>query len=150
MAEEFKVEGLKELEEALKVLPVELQAKVYLLLNRKHVKKFIVDNLRSVLNYSQETEKGITTVNDRKDKTGVYGGVTAKSFFLRFADRGTASRTTSRGANRGAVVGKNQIGPTIMEAVPNIINSMNTDLGAETEKILKRLLKTTEKKLTAL
>ena len=140
-SEKIEVVGLKELEDALKDLPVKLQASIYKALNRKAVKKFVVDEIRSVVNYSSKTESNITVINDKSDPTSVYGGVSSKVYWLRFADRGTASRETKKGANRGAIKGKNQIQPVILASVDKIIKFVNDELGNETAKILEKRLK---------
>ena len=148
--ETYKIDGLKELEQAMKDLPVKMQASIYRALNRKAAKKFIVDNLRNVLSYSNESEKGIEIVNDRYDPTAVYGGVTSSSFWLRFADRGTAIRQTEKGANRGAIVPKNQIQPEILGSTDEIIKFMNEEIGNEIVKILERRIKSVNKKISNL
>ena len=85
--ESFEIQGLKEIEQALKDLPVQLQASVLRATNRKLIKKFTVDPLKELLNYSRRTERGITIVNDKSDPTAIFGGVMSDSFWLRFADR---------------------------------------------------------------
>lgn len=150
MAEQFEIQGLKDVEQALKDLPVKMQASIYRALNRKAVKKFVVDNIRNTINYSSNTEKGITVISDRSDKTGVYGGVMNSAYWLRFADRGTASRQTHKGANRGAITGKNQIQPIILGSVDDIVKYMNEEVGTEIEKILEKRIKSTQRKIAKL
>jgi hypothetical protein len=147
MTENFKIDGLKEFFDALNDLALKRKAELYRALNKKAVQKYVVNNIRSTINYSQSTEKGITTVNDRSDKTAVYGGVTSAVFWLRFADRGTASRQTEKGAFRGAISSKNQIQPVIEGSNDGIIGYMNDEIGDEIIKILSRKLKYTDKKL---
>ena len=96
MAETFEIVGLRELEMAIKELPIKMQASIYRALNRKAVKKYVVDNIRNTISYSNRTEKGIQVVNDRSDKTGVFGGVTSSAYWLRFADRLWDSIKTNR------------------------------------------------------
>ena len=150
MAEKFEILGLTEVERALKDLPVKMQAQIYRALNRKAAKKYIVDNLRSVLDYSSKTEAGINIIGDRNDKTAVYAGVTNKSFWLRFADKGTAKRYTEKGAYRGQIIGKNQIEPAILGSVDEIIKYMNEEVGTEITNILEKRLKSVNRKLTKL
>jgi hypothetical protein len=150
MAETFEIKGLKEVEQAIKDLPVKMQASVYRAINRKAVKRFVVDNIRSAVNYSAKTERGIQVVNDRDDKTAVYGGVTSDVFPLRFADLGTAARYTEKGAFRGAIAGKHQIQPIILNSVNDIIKSENEEIGNETIKILEKRIKSTGKQIAKL
>lgn len=148
--EQFEIIGLKEVEEAIKDLPIKMQAQIYRALNRKAVKKYVVDNIRNAVTYSNQTEKGITIVNDRNDKTAVYGGVTSDSFYLRFADRGTAARYNEKGAFRGQIVGKNQIQPIIEGSVDDIIKYMNDEIGTEIAAILEKKLRSTSKQISKL
>lgn len=150
MAETIKIEGLSEIEQALKDLPVKMQASIYRAANRKAVKKFIVDNIRSAVSYSSKSERGITIINDREDKTGVYGGVTSDSYWLRWADRGTAERYTEKGAYRGSISGRNQIQPIILGNVDEITKYMNDELGNEIVKILEKRIKSTDKQIAKL
>jgi hypothetical protein len=150
MADTFYIDGLKEVEQAIKDLPVKMQASVYRAINRKAVQKYVVNDLRGVLNYSAKTESAIKIVTDVEDKTAVYGGVTSDAFYLRFADRGTAERYTEKGAYRGKIIGRNQIQPLILGSVDNIIKFMNEKLGDEIVKILERRIKSTRKQISKL
>lgn len=150
MAQQYEIQGLSEVEEALKELPAELQARIYRALNTKAVKKFVVEPIRSAWRTSEKTVKGITVVTDKDDPTAVYGGVTASAYHLRFADRGTAERYTEKGSYRGQIVGRNKIQPIILNSADDIIKYMNDELGKEVQKILKRYIKSTEKKIAAL
>lgn len=150
MTEKFEIIGLKEVEQAISELPIKLQVQIYRSLNRKAVKKYVVDNLRKVLNYSSKTERGIQVVNDRSDRTAVFGGISSDSFVLRFADLGTASRYTEKGAFRGAITGKNQIQPIIEGSVEDIIKYMNEEVGNEIVNILEKRIKSTNKQIAKL
>ena len=147
MADNFEVQGLKEVEMALKELPAKLQASVLRATNRKLVKNKVVDPLRSYLSYSRNSEKNILIVNDRSDPTALYGGVTSGSFWLRFADRGTKERKTEKGASKGSIKGKNQIQPFILGTVDDIIKSANNELGLIVEDVLRKRIKSTKGKL---
>jgi hypothetical protein len=60
---------------------------------------------------------------------------------LRWLEYGTAARTTSIGANRGAIAARNIIVPTITSGVDGVINYLNTDFGTAVESILEKKLK---------
>lgn len=150
MAEVFKIEGLKEISDALNDLPTKMQAQIYRALNRKAVKKYVVDNIRNAINYSSRSEKGITVINDRSDPTAVYGGISSKVYWLRWADLGTASRYTHKGAFRGSIIAKNQIQPIILGSVDDIIKYMNEEIGTEMQKIIEKRIKNVNKKLSRL
>lgn len=147
MAENYEIIGLTEIEEALNDLPIKMQAQIYRALNRKAVKRYVIDNIRSTVNYSSETEKGITIKNDRNDKTAVVGGVSSDVFWLRFADRGTAARYTEKGAYRGQITAKDQIQPEIFASVDDIIEYMRVEIGNEMASVIEKRIKSTQKKI---
>lgn len=145
-----KIKGLKEIEDALSALEPKLQASILRAANRKAVKKYVVDRLRSALPYSAESKKGIAVMAARDDKTAVTGGITSDSYWLRWADKGTADRYTKSGAYRGRILGKNQVEPIIMGSVDDIIKWSTEELGNEVAKILERRLKSTRNKISKL
>jgi hypothetical protein len=151
MAEVFEIEGLSEVNEALKSLPDKLRAEVWRALNKKAVKQFVVDKIRNTISYSSESEKGITVKNYRNNATGVVGGLVGSAGYkIRWADKGTATRFTQNGAYRGAIIGRNQIEPIVLGSIPEITNFMNTEVGNIINEILEKKIKTFEKKIAKL
>lgn len=136
---DFKLEGAKEVMEALKELPAELQAKVIRSFLVKAGRKFIVDPLKTKLSYSNESESSIKVTTDSRNKLAVSAGVTSKGYKLRWTDLGTKDRT--KGHYRGRIIGKNQIQPQIEESIEPIIDYTNKELGNEINTILERRLK---------
>ncbi len=145
--ETFKIEGIKEVIEALEGLPDELVQKFLKTYTRRVLSKFIVDKLKGSLPYSPKSLKGIKVVNDRNDKSAAFGGLTLDSFWLRFTEKGTKVRKTKKGFNRGQITAKNKILPIIDQQINPIIEDFNEQLGIEIEKILKRKIKSVNKKL---
>lgn len=139
----IKVEGLNEVVEALKYLPIEMQAKVLKSFLAKSGRDFIVKPMKDTLNYSNETEKSIKVVNNPKDKLAVGAGVTSNGYVLRFADLGTKER--KKGHYRGKIEGEKQIHPLIEEQIEPIVEFADKELANEINKILERRLKKLKK-----
>lgn len=137
----FKIEGLTELEGALKELPVNIQQQIYKSFMRKAGKKFIVDELKTVLSYSSKSEDSIKVVQANDDKMAVQAGVTGKGYKLRWADLGTKQRKTKKGANRGQIEGKKQIQPVIERQIEPIVTYMQDEIANHIDKYLNRKLK---------
>lgn len=139
--EKFEIDGLKEVMDILSDLPDRIQNNILKSYLSKTVNRFIVQELKSKLNYSSETERNIRVTQDRKNYLAYFGGPTTKSFWLRFTDKGTKVRTTKKGANRGKIIARNQIEPTIMGQVQPIIDNATKDFGEEINRILEKRLK---------
>ncbi len=140
---QYKLEGHQQLIDALKVLPEKVRNNVIKSLLRKTGKKFIVDELKLGLNYSQETEKNIRVIGSKssENKIAVDAGVGSRAYPLRWADLGTKERKTKKGANRGKIIGKDQIQPTIERQIEPIVEDVNENLGKNINDILARKLK---------
>ena len=149
----FKVEiqGLSEIEEALKNLEPFLQDKVLRNVNKEAVQKYVVQPLRDSVVYSPKTESRIRVATAaysyENDKTLAIGGVTGQAFWVRFAQRGTAERFTKEGVSKGRIVGKNLMQPIILNSVDDIIKFASEGYGDAVEKELKKQLKSTTAKL---
>jgi hypothetical protein len=143
--EQFKIEGAKEVMEAMKELPLKLQRQILKNFIRKAGKKFIVEPLKTKLHYSQSLENNIKVVTANDDKEAIQAGVTGKGYKLRWLDLGTKERKTRIGHNRGQIIGKNQIQPLIEDQVPEIIKFTEKELANEINKTLERKLKRLKK-----
>lgn len=140
--EHFEIDGMAEITAALKDLPVKIQAKILKAFLRKTGNKFIVNELKARLNYSQQTERSIKVVDANSNRElAVQAGVSSKGFKLRWTDLGTKERKTKKGGDRGKIDGKNQIQPTIEEQIEPIVKYAQEELGNEINKILERRLK---------
>lgn len=144
---QFEIKGISEVENALKNLPIDIQAKLVKGFLRKVGKKFIVDELRTILPYSKETKDTIQVVSGSKNELKVSAGVTRAGFHLRWADLGTKERKTKKGANRGQIVGKNQIQPTIERQIEPIVKYVEEEMANEINKSIERRLKKLNKTL---
>jgi hypothetical protein len=152
--QKFEIEGLKELVDSLKDLPVQLQAKIIKTTLTKAENKFIVATLRNALPYSARLKETLRTVGDPKDKLAVYGGVTLgpridnklpAGVLIRFIDRGTKERKTKKGYYRGQITARNAVAPIIENEIQPIIDWVNTEMGNETIKNLERRIKKVNK-----
>jgi hypothetical protein len=148
MTNDFELKGLDEVADAISKLPHDLQVKIIYSFLSKAGKKFIVNNLKSALPYSAKTKSHIRISRDKKAKTEValYAGVDGDSYWVRWTDLGTKQRQTKKGANRGSIVGKQQIRGVHDAQIKPIIDYTNEELGKEIEKNLLRRIKRTTKK----
>lgn len=142
----YEITGLKEVVEALKLLPVDIQVKVLKSFLNKIGRKFIVEPLKVKLNYDADTEKSITVMSNPGNKLGISAGVSGAGFHLRWADLGTKERKTKKGWNRGRINPKNQIQPHIEGSIEPILNYTEDELATEIDNILQRRLKRIRKK----
>ncbi len=141
MDKEFKLDGGEEIMDALSGLPVEMQAKILKAYISKAGRQYIVNPLKTKLNYSKDTESSIKILSNPGNKLSVFAGVSTKGYKLNWADRGTKIRTTKKGYNRGRIIGKNQVQPHIENSVKPIVDYTNKELGNEINKYLERRLK---------
>lgn len=139
--EKYSLEGVDELVNALKSLPVDLQNKILKGFLRKVGNKFIVNPLKAKVPYSQKSKKTIKVTAGNKNETNVSAGVGRSGFKLRWAELGTVERKTKKGANRGRIQGRNIIQPHIEGEINNIVDYVNDELGNEIQKTLERRLK---------
>lgn len=144
---QFKIDGLKEVTEAMKDLPVKLQRSILKSFVRKAGNKFIVAPLKTTLHYEQNLENTIKVVTANDDKDAIQAGVTSKGYKLRWLDLGTKVRKTRKGHNRGQIIGKDQIQPTIEQKIPEILDFTEKELGSEINKTIERRLKKLKKAL---
>jgi hypothetical protein len=144
---EFKVEGIKEIMEALTILPAEMQARILSSALLKTGRECIVKPLKSALNYSAESEKGIKVSKIRNNKLAVKAGLSNAAYKIRWADGGTEERKTKKGQSRGKIDGKHQIGPIIERQIEPTVKYIEKEMGVEIDKILKRRLKKLNKSL---
>lgn len=132
----FKLEGANEVVRAMQELPAELQVKFLKGFIRKAGKKFIVDPLKAILPYFQDTVKVVS-----KSNLAIAAGVSSKGYKLRWIEFGTVERKTKKGYNRGKMNAKNQIKPFIDSQVEPIVEYSSKEMGNEINKMLERKLK---------
>lgn len=135
----FDMNGIKEVNESLSLLPAQMHAKVLQQFNRESANKFTKKEMR--IKNPSSNKKSIITTNDKKDKTGVYVGVGSDSFWLRFIERGTEQRRTKKGYNRGVMKAKPFIEYAIDNTIDDIINYTNEKYGERINTFLERKLK---------
>ena len=138
----FKIEGLKEVMDALKELPTQIQAKLLQGIARKVERKYLVSELKTAIPYKRPIyQQSVRVVNDPNDKTASFVGFTTNAFVLRFLEYGTKQRQTKKGFNRGAIASVERVNPAIDKQIVPIIEFYNKELGNEIEKSLKRRIK---------
>lgn len=138
---DIKIEGFEEVQQALSVLPAQMQAKILRSVISKAAQQNVIRPLREALKYSTAEKKNIKLTNDSANKLMVTAGVSRSGYKLNWADRGTKERQTKRGANRGKIEGKNQIQPALVNSVEPTVKYIENETAAEIDKILKRYLK---------
>lgn len=107
----YDIEGIDEVLLALERLPMKLTSKVLYDANREIVTKTLRSDLMSAIPYSARTKRGIKVVKARGTQNGVYIGVSADAFYLRFLEKGTQERfTTGSGSSRRLTTRYNKIG----------------------------------------
>lgn len=143
----FEILGAKEVVDALGALKVDIQAKLLKGFLRKIGKKFIVDELKATLPYSQKTKDTIKVFSGSKGELQITAGVGRKGYKLRWTELGTKLRKTKKGRSTGQITGKNQIQPTIERQIDPIVKYFNEEMATEINKSLERRLKSVNKKL---
>ena len=143
--EQFKIEGLKEVIDALGSLPALTQANIIKNVEAKILRDQVVKPMKSSLPYRGESERKITTVTDRTDKTAVWAGPSSSIYWYRFAELGTKERTTKSGKKFRGIKGANRIPSVVDASVPNIINQFNSEFGELVAKTLERKIKRIKK-----
>jgi len=140
---EYKIEGTKEILEALDVLNQKETTNLIKSVNRKALNINVIKPLKSALPYSAATKKAIRILSDRGEykDTGLWAGATTDSFWLRFLEKGTKLRTSDTGANRGKITPRPIITRTIDSNTDGIIDFFNKDFGDTLADIMQKKLK---------
>ena len=142
----FEIEGLKEVEDALKTLATKDMSNILRTYNRTALKNYALNDLMSQLPYSPDSLKNIRIVAGKGNKTSVLVGPTSDSYWLRFAEGGTKDRYTKTGAYRGAIFPNRRIEPILDRSATQIIDYTAKNYGEEINKILEKKLKRIKKK----
>lgn len=141
------IEGMDEAIESISFLTPERQVKIIEEYLRKTEKKFIADELKSTLNYSNATEKSITVAKKKRNKLAFKAGVSRSGYKIRWVDLGTKERKTKKGYKRGKIEGREQVSPTIDKQIQSIINNAEKELPNELNNIIEGQLKKVNKRL---
>lgn len=142
----FKIEGVKEIIDAFKELPLKLSTKFLRDFSRKMAKTFVVDPLKSQLPYSATTRKSFTILNDKSDPTGVYTRFKGRQHKVRWAEGGTVDRYAKKRngkrlktpAYRGKIQGRNIINPFVDDQVPAMEQYVQENFKRDITDIVKR------------
>lgn len=131
----WKVEGLKEVSDALRVLPDKLSISLLRSVNRRVLSKEVVKPLRAAVSH-QSFKKGIKVFTDKANKTGAVVGPDSKVFWIRFVQKGTKERF-----KRGKITAHNTIEPTIDQSIDNVIKFAGNEYEDEMIKFMSKKLK---------
>lgn len=159
--------GLEEVQEALRLLPANLQSSILRQFNREAARKLTIPALKSANPYSADTAKGFSIVNSKRDKTAIFVGATTEAFWLRFIESGTEGRETKNlgyyakanpdakrrypaGINRGAISAKPFIESAIDSTIDEIIRYTAAKYGERIGSFLQRKLKSNERRIAKL
>lgn len=146
MAANFNIQGLSEVDQALRELPAKLQADVLRRTNRSILNRLVRPQLRQ-LPYRR---KRISAVGVREDKTAVMIGVSSKNYWLRFLDKGTRQRQTRAGHNRGAITGNNRIRDVVQGSVRPVLNEVDSSYSEMVIKTLRSRIRSVNKRIAKL
>ena len=116
-----RIEGLKDVERALKVLPRNLQGNILRTANRRLIAPVRKDVKSQIPKRTGRASKELKIKTSRRDKTAVQLGFTSDAYYMRFLEKGTRVRQTRDGANRGSVTARPFIERTYNRGAKTII-----------------------------
>ena len=140
-SDNFKIDGMNEIVQALNDLPAHLSQKILDNYLKSTAKKYIINSMKTELPYSVKTKIGIKVSKDKLQYLAVVAGPTSDSFILRFLDKGTKLRRY-KGASRGLIVGKFRIPGIVSSQIQPIIDNAQKDIGQSVENFMNKNKKT--------
>lgn len=143
--EGFRIDGLREFEEALDSLDPKTLQQIYRSANRKVLTKHVKGELSTVVG---ERKKFMKVASVKEDKTGVKIGPSTDVFWTRFLEKGTKSRSTKSGASRGRIAGNHKIETFYRTKVTSIIDYISENYGEAIDEILEKKVKKVNKKIS--
>ena len=142
----FKIQGLEEVQRALKSLPAALQADILKRANRDILNRLVKPKFKHL----PHRRKKFSVVSVRMDKTAVMIGPSSENYWLRFLDKGTEMRYTRKGYARGMIRGHNMITRVMEESPDLVIEEVSQNYGQIIEKHLNRKIKSVQKRISKL
>jgi hypothetical protein len=139
----IKIQGLKELDEALKGLPAAASRKILENAFLSASESVIVPSIKSAMGgYSQRARDGVhTRVIGGEGEALVGAGVTSDAFWILWADQGTVDRYVTgdrfKGAFRGSINGAQTIQPAIYNSVDKVVDIIAEKISQELQKYLQ-------------
>lgn len=103
---DFKIDGLKDVEKALEVLPKNLQGNVLRTANRRLVAPIRKEVKSQIPKRTGKAARELKIKTSRSDKTAVQLGFTSDAFYMRFIERGTRVRQTLSGNSKGSITAR--------------------------------------------
>lgn len=147
----FNIDGLKQHIDALKTLPVKMQASIIRGVLRDAGRTQVINKATESLPYgSRRTIKSVMKTESGKNKTSVFVGINQDEFIARFFEYGTQKRQTKKGYNRGRITAKPTIEYSIDSKVGSVVDYINAEFGNRMEIHLSRKIKGAKRKNTKL
>ena len=149
MAQKFKIDGLKEVQQALRALPDKLSTSVLKSANTKAAREQMLKPLKSRLPYS-ENVKSQLRIRKGKGPAAILMGPSTDVFYIRFVDKGTVERYTKSGAYRGKIRGEFHFRQIHRAQEKPLLKFVGKEYKNTVEKILKSRIKSTGKRIAKL
>jgi len=146
MSQNFEIKGLREIEQALKQLPQAMAASV---LRNAH-REVLSRNVRSKLRALPYKRKKVGIQIFRSNKTAVAISISSENYWLRFLDRGTDTRVTAKGYNRGRIQGNNMISGIMNEQESVVVRDVMDNYTDIIIKHLNRKINSVNKRISKL
>lgn len=158
MQQGIKIEGLKELYNTLKQVPVKVRGQILRNVNKKIIKT-ASNALKSAIikrGYKNRIKEGdVITVNDKYNVSGVLVGLSTDSFPARFIEGGTVDRYVrkrntkqlKKEAFRGKVKADPFLVPAIDSVVPEMLKAIEKDYPELIYKALSSKNRSVQRKL---
>jgi hypothetical protein len=144
--EAIEIQGLREVEEALKSLQPRLAASILRSAHRDILNRFVKPKLRQIPYKRRKVEIDFL----RRDKTAVVIGISKENFWLRFLDKGTEPRQTKKGWLRGEVIASNKISSILFQQSDSVLNEVQKNYSSIITKHLNKKLASVQRRLAKL
>lgn len=157
---DFKIEGIKEVQQLLKTLPASVNAKVQADLNQqaaKIVQAELIANAPDGDNNSKpknKIESNVVIKTEKGSKSAKIIGFTKRVWYVKLIEMGTAVRTVlgkndgfRKGANRGSMPSTPFIAKSHSDAAPKVIQFLQENYLKIIQKSIKKQAKAVQRAL---
>lgn len=139
--ETITLEGIKEVNNLLRELPLKLHANALRSVHRAGANHVVKPEIAS----GGVNKKIVSVKPERGDPTGILINISSKVFWYRFIEYGTTRRTTSKGQDRGVMSEEPFFRPAVNRAINPVIKYMSDNYGELINKFLSRKVKAINK-----